>query len=234
MDINVLLVLQLLAHIAADYFFQSQRMSDEKNEYGFKSKYLGRHILIVFILSWVCSLQLQFFVAAAIIAIFHYFIDALKSSFNRNASFGKYAFFIDQGLHLLVLGLVSFLFDHYYGWDPIWELPISLKHLMIVTAFLLCLKPANIFIRECFRAAQVPMVGDDELPNAGKLIGILERILTLTFIIIGQFQAVGLLIAAKSILRYKDSETPKTEYVLIGTMLSFGVAIMLGILINSW
>jgi len=95
------------------------------------------------------------------------------------------------------------------------------------------LKPTNVFIKEVFQASEVQMVTENELPNAGKLIGILERVLTLTFIIIGQFQAVGFLIAAKSVLRYKDTETLKTEYVLIGTMLSFGVAVLLGILINT-
>jgi hypothetical protein len=47
-----------------------------------------------------------------------------------------------------------------------------------------------------------------------------------------QFDAVGFLIAAKSILRFKDDNTLKTEYVLIGTMLSFGIAIACGLLIN--
>jgi len=64
------------------------------------------------------------------------------------------------------------------------------------------------------------------------LIGIIERFLVLTFVILNQFEAVGFLIAAKSILRFKDDNTIKTEYVLIGTMLSFGIAIALGIIIN--
>ena len=59
------------------------------------------------------------------------------------------------------------------------------------------------------------------------MIGITERILTL--IILGQYAAIGFIMAAKSILRFKESQTQKAEYVLIGTMLSFGIAIMLGI-----
>ena len=51
-------------------------------------------------------------------------------------------------------------------------------------------------------------------------------------IVLGQFEAVGFLIAAKSILRFKDDNTIKSEYVLIGTMLSFEIAIALGISIN--
>ena len=74
----------------------------------------------------------------------------------------------------------------------------------------------------------------NELENAGKLIGILERILVLTFVVIGKWEVIGFLIAAKTILRYKDTDTIKTEYVLIGTMLSFGTAILLGILFNRF
>jgi hypothetical protein len=109
---------------------------------------------------------------------------------------------------------------------------------------LCCLKPANILIKEVFRSSEIDVAiarkeesetlsVSDELPNAGKLIGILERVLALTFILIGQYQAVGFLIAAKSVLRYKDTDTLKTEYVLIGTMLSFGIAVVLGILATS-
>lgn len=57
-----------------------------------------------------------------------------------------------------------------------------------------------------------------------------ERILVLTLILVGQFSAVGFLIAAKSILRF--NEYRKNEYILVGTLLSFGIAIVLGVLIS--
>ena len=95
------------------------------------------------------------------------------------------------------------------------------------------MKPANIVVKEVFNASRIYMATGNELPNAGKLIGILERLLTLTFILIQQYEAVGFLIAAKSILRYRDDDTLKTEYVLIGTMLSFGMAVVIGILIHA-
>ena len=49
-------------------------------------------------------------------------------------------------------------------------------------------------------------------PNAGRLIGIVGRFLVLALIILGEYEAVGLIIAAKSILRFND--TQKSEYVL--------------------
>jgi hypothetical protein len=71
---------------------------------------------------------------------------------------------------------------------------------------------------------------DKGLPNAGKLIGITERFLSLALILLGQYEAVGLIIAAKSILRFNT--TYKSEYVLVGTLLSFAIAAFTGIVIN--
>ena len=40
------------------------------------------------------------------------------------------------------------------------------------------------------------------------------------------------LVTAKSVLRFKDSQTEKTEYVLAGTLLSFGMAIAVGMTVE--
>ncbi len=241
MQITTFLLLQFLAHVLADYFFQTQRMANEKNSIGFKSRLLPIHVLFVFVCSWVLSFQIEFFVGAGIIAIIHYIIDGFKAKANHHPKLWKYTFFIDQLLHIMVFIAVSLFFERYHGFEPLFELPVSATFIAIVTAYLLCLRPANILVKEVFRSSQIDVAiaqkekaeildETDELPNAGKLIGILERVLTLTFILIGQYQAVGFLIAAKSVLRYKDTDTLKTEYVLIGTMLSFGIAVVLGIL----
>jgi hypothetical protein len=66
----------------------------------------------------------------------------------------------------------------------------------------------------------------DGLVNGGKLIGQLERALIFLFIFIGQPAGIGFLVAAKSILRFEEAKRQKlAEYVLIGTLLSFSLAI---------
>jgi hypothetical protein len=187
---------------------------------------------VYFALAWLFSLQISFVLAAGIIAITHFLIDGFKRYLNNSRYLGRYAFFIDQAAHLAILTLVVVLFDKWYGINPSIDVSINFKYLLIITGYLVCLKPANIFIREVFKATEIQVSSDNEMPNAGKVIGVLERILTLTFIIISQYSAVGFLIAAKSILRYGNNETLKTEYVLIGTMLSFGIAVIAGIIIN--
>lgn len=71
------------------------------------------------------------------------------------------------------------------------------------------------------------------LKDAGRTIGIIERSLILTFILMSQYQAIGFLIAAKSVFRFGDlidtSQRKRTEYILIGTLISFTFSILLGI-----
>jgi cytochrome c biogenesis protein CcdA len=75
------------------------------------------------------------------------------------------------------------------------------------------------------------------LPNAGKYIGIIERLFVLIFIVIGRWEVIGLLIAAKSVFRFNDlkerNNRKLTEYILIGTLVSFGLAILAGLLYIS-
>lgn len=73
------------------------------------------------------------------------------------------------------------------------------------------------------------------LPNAGKYIGILERVLVFIFVVTGHWEGIGFLVAAKSVFRFgdlKDSRDRKlTEYILIGTLLSFGIALVVGVIV---
>ena len=142
------------------------------------------------------------------------------------------SFTLDQFVHLTVLVAVSFSFN------TTTELPVQLADCaanfsisLSILAILLCIKPANILIKLILKKYQIGEAQSCEnIKNAGALIGNLERILTIVFVIIGQYEAIGFIIAAKSILRFKDTDTAKTEYVLAGTFLSFGIALLCGLL----
>ncbi|MCO4095392.1 hypothetical protein [Macrococcoides canis] len=77
--------------------------------------------------------------------------------------------------------------------------------------------------------------------NIGLLIGYIERMLVILFFILGEYTAIGLVIASKSILRFNDlkddgqNHNPdkidkKSEYILLGTMLSLLIGIINGII----
>ncbi|HUW04703.1 MAG TPA: DUF3307 domain-containing protein [Williamwhitmania sp.] len=235
MSIIDLLILQILAHLLSDYTLQSDKWAQNKIRNGFKSKYQKWHSLITIVISWALSFQWLFIVASVPIAISHWIIDGYKKDLNNHKKIRKISFFIDQSLHLLVILGFTLLFYCFFSIEPYLKLPVNTHWLLIITGYVLCTKPANIFIKEVFKAYAISIEkekeGNEDVLNAGRLIGIIERVITLTLILYGQFEAVGFIIAGKSILRYKETDTSKTEYVLIGTLLSFGVAILIGIAI---
>ncbi len=223
-----LLILQITAHLLADFTFQSHDMAKDKSESGFKSKMLKWHILIVFILSWMLSFQWEFVIASTVIVFLHWVIDGFKKILASKEKIDKYSFFIDQTLHILVIIICVYVFVYFFDVHTI-QLSVNTHELLIFLGFLLCTKPANIFIGEVLKVNNIDFTDNDSIQNAGKLIGNCERIISLVLILNGQFEAVGFILAGKSILRYKESDTSKTEYVLIGTLLSFGIAIITGI-----
>ena len=97
---------------------------------------------------------------------------------------------------------------------------------------MLGLKPASILLGT-FIAKWTPVNNEkNSLPNAGAWIGYLERVLILTFMLVGCIEGIGFLLAAKSIFRFgeltKAREVKITEYVMNGTLSSFTIAILLG------
>lgn len=228
-----LVLLQISAHLLADFVFQNQRMSDRKNNNTFSKSHLG-HFLIVLGCSMLFSLDFKFWYVSLFLSIFHLAGDIMKSWLVKSHD-GKRFFFTDQLFHLVVIIAGCWTYTQISVWDQWWE--ISTKTIAAFTGFILCAKPSNIIIQHIFLIFNIQTPdekgtdNDDlSLPNAGKLIGIVERTLALSLILINQFAAVGLIIAAKSILRFKGAR--KSEYVLVGTLMSFAIAIICGILIN--
>jgi len=227
-----LLILQLLAHLVSDFYLQTEKSCKSKAGKAFKSRHLYIHALITFAFAWLFSLNVGYCWAALMIAMLHFVIDGLKSIF-KNA---KGAFFIDQLLHFAVIVAVVIIFNNNVGEVsfPTW-LPET-KVLLWMVAFVFCLRPANFFIQNIFKEAKisVPTNGEEDqsLPNAGHVIGNVERMLTLVFVMLGQYEAIGFLLAAKSLLRFRETATVKSEYVLVGTLLSFGIAILIGVAVK--
>lgn len=77
---------------------------------------------------------------------------------------------------------------------------------------------------------------DRGLPDGGRMIGRLERLLIYLFVLIDAPTAIGFLVTAKSILRFgeiKDRESHRlAEYIIIGTLMSFGFATLSAYLVR--
>jgi hypothetical protein len=179
----------------------------------------------------------EFVLWAGAIAVLHFGIDAAKCALARiiGNKGDRILFFADQILHFVVIWAVVMLYVRTGGAISAGCVAdIFTKYdLLVITGFLLCLKPANIFIRVCL--ASLPAVGvslkDESLQKAGRWIGSIERMLTFQLVLLGEYTAIGFIIAAKSVLRYGAAD--KAEYVLIGTLISFAVAFALGVGITS-
>ena len=232
MELITLIILQVVAHLLADFIFQPQRWADLKLQTPF-SLTLVFHAFVVGMSAYVLSFDIGFWKGAIALMLIHFMIDMLKSFFSGKNERKNY-FFSDQLAHFLSILLVCYLYQYFF--EIKFLFPINTKIALIIAGFLFCSKPANIFIRFIFLAfsINVPLEESDKtneqsLPNAGKLIGIVERFLALSLIIVGQYSAVGFIIAAKSILRFNNPQ--RNEYILIGTLLSFGMAFFWGFLI---
>jgi hypothetical protein len=63
--------------------------------------------------------------------------------------------------------------------------------------------------------------------RVGATIGILERILTVTFVMTGTDVAIGFVVAAKTLARFRLlDDRAFAEYYLLGTLASVSVAIL--------
>jgi hypothetical protein len=168
-----------------------------------------------------------------VILVTHLFIDIWKLNRPENLLY----FLLDQLFHLIVIvGIWLSLYYDFNGLAGVLQKGFdNTRFWIILSGYLAVTYPLGIIIgiatQKWREAAEVSKEG---LARAGILIGIFERLLILTFILSSQFAAVGFLITAKSILRFSDKENTqkKTEYVLIGTLMSFAASVLVGMLIR--
>ncbi|MBR1628799.1 MAG: DUF3307 domain-containing protein [Lachnospiraceae bacterium] len=213
-----------LAHLVADFGLQKSASCKSKAEKHWLSIHQYTHAGSVFALSWLASFDIRFWWGALIIGALHLCIDVWKSYRTEKVVW----FSLDQILHMLVLAGVAWL----WGSMNEWRIPFGVEVWWIAAAIavLICWKPSNIFIKLVLQHYSVNMPQNkDEGFNAGALIGTIERWLILIFVCLQRYDALGLLIAAKSIIRFGDSQTNKSEYVLAGTLLSIFIAVLAGL-----
>lgn len=226
----MLFVKLFLAHLIGDFLLQPEKWVIHKEVHKIASKYLYFHVILHFLVTMVLLWNLDYWKLALVIAVSHYFIDLAKLYAAPFFRLKSIPFFIDQLLHVVVLYCCA-----YYGNLQTHTLAL-LKELdwALVTAIVFVSFPAAIIMGKLLEGMSEQIELDHKsLPNAGKYIGIIERLFVLVFIILGRWEAIGLLITAKSVFRFNDlkerNSRKLTEYILIGTLLSFGIAIVTGI-----
>jgi p-aminobenzoyl-glutamate transporter AbgT len=146
-------------------------------------------------------------------------------------------FLYDQLAHLVVILIIGLFVNHNLNSVKNWITEIiktSDDLVIVITTIVLVMSPTGIIIGKITESFRKQFDTKDSLQKAGKFIGTFERILVLIFVFNGQYDAIGYLLASKSILRITiDSDEEgrkKTEYVLVGTLISFLSAITISLL----
>ncbi|MGO4918979.1 DUF3307 domain-containing protein [Maribacter spongiicola] len=224
----------VLAHLIGDFVLQPTRWVLHKQSNKITSKFLYVHVLLHFSLYMLFLWDLSLWKIALVVTVAHFGIDVLKLYMNTLFKNKSIPFFIDQLLHILVIYSCAFYTDLYEHTLLLFE---NLDW-YLVTAIVFVTYPAAIIMGMILEGMSTQIETDHKsLPNAGKYIGIIERLFVLIFIVIGRWEVIGLLIAAKSVFRFNDlkerNNRKLTEYILIGTLVSFGLAILAGLLYIS-
>lgn len=223
----------IIAHLLGDFIFQPNSWVADKEKKKISSKFLYLHILIHFALVLLLLWDWNLWWIATIVAFSHYIIDLAKLQFQKNKN-RKIWFFVDQLLHISVIIVLYLALNPQFNFQNIF----SEAFLKFFAGLLFVTFPASIIVKMLI-SEWTPETPDksamqtESLANAGKYIGMLERILVFIFIYVNHWEGVGFMIAAKSVFRFSDLAQARqrklTEYVLIGTLLSFGIAIITGI-----
>jgi len=215
----------------ADFLLQTKKWIKDRKEKHFLSQYLYYHSFIAGITTWVL-LGWSYWGVALAIFITHTLIDGWKSYKNDTAKY----FLIDQSLHVLVIILCWWstfykINDIGLNWD---ELNRNPSFWVLTTGFFFLTWPSGYLIGYLTKKWNNDLNKAESLVNAGMWIGIIERILILILVVKSQYEALGLLIAAKSIIRFseKDITERRTEYLLIGTLISILIAVIIGLFIK--
>jgi hypothetical protein len=227
----------ILAHILTDFIFQSNKWVEEKRKNQGKSKYLYFHGFITAIVAYIFAGYWTNVWIPITIGSTHTLIDYLKLKFDKDGSIT--GFITDQLAHFVVIAILWInLIEMGSLFEKIIPITSNLKVLSIVTGYIVCTTPLSFFVGIATKRWQEELKKEgtsiENLLNGGKWIGIIERLMIFTFVLLGKYEAIGFLITAKSILRFRqDTETKQSEYVLVGTLLSYSLAIMVGLVISQ-
>ncbi|MEP2781359.1 MAG: DUF3307 domain-containing protein [Pseudoruegeria sp.] len=212
----------LLAHLVADFLLQPDSMAQNKDKWPVLLQHTGIVLVSTLLITGTFLQPIVYAVAFA-----HLIIDALKSRLEKP---GLASFSVDQAAHVLTLLIATICAPTL--WDQgIWSTlapPALITGFALLCGFILTVIVGG-FVVGLLCAPYTAHVPKDGLPGAGRIIGTLERSLIFVMIFAGQIGSIALLIGAKSILRFSTVNEGReaSEYVIIGTLASFGWAILM-------
>jgi len=233
------LLLLYAGHFLGDFGLQSRWMVEGKRH----PRVLGTHVLVVtgtHLLVLLPHMGWALASACLVIGGAHAVIDGVKVHWPLRRPGRLGLFLLDQGAHIGIL-LAVFAGARELGGPFSQHLPADGLRVWqtgaVLAAALAFSSNGGAAIVSGVLASLSPELETAEeessgLSGSGRLIGILERTITLVLIVLGQWAAIVLLLAAKSIARFEELKDRRfAEYYLVGTLTSILVAILVGLVL---
>lgn len=226
----------LTGHLIGDFVLQTRYILEHKKNPAVLSLHVG-----LVTLSSAALLGAWHGPILGIIFITHLLMDAVKVYLLPSTAS---TFLFDQAVHVLVMIGVTLVYPmafHNGAWPALLSEAQLAEFLRLVTlgsGLVAGIRVGGIFI-DIATQSLVDQLSDSPeltrgLKHGGRYIGWLERALIMLLYFIGEPSGIGLLLTAKSILRFgeiKNSSHRKlTEYIIIGTLMSFGWALLAAVL----
>ncbi|MBN2685731.1 MAG: DUF3307 domain-containing protein [Pontiellaceae bacterium] len=216
---NKVFVVLVSAHFISDFLLQPNLHQRRKSSYSA----ILIHAAIVAFISYLFLQQWSSWFLPITVFLTHALIDRIKLRFRDTWR----SFCADQVAHLLVLAfLVWSAEDRFSSFSG-----VGLQWMILVAGFVTAVQGAGFLVGkvsdQLLKENQLS-VRINGLVNGGRMIGLLERALIFIFVMVGMPMGIGFLVAAKSVLRFGEARDDQrlAEYILIGTLLSFGLAIV--------
>ena len=232
---KTILVLSVF-HMLGDFYLQSDAMARKKQEH--IGTFIIHAVIYAFCMSiiFLCAPLCPALISWAIISVSHIIIDKIRIIYDRNKEHEKKklkSLLIDQLLHL------CFIFGCYVGFmrfnsgfihHQLYVLPWFTTVLVYISILSIIMKPTAVLVSCVFESCFHASVKKDESKmdlGAGRWIGVLERVIVAVLVLLNASSAIGFVLTAKSIARFKQLEESKdfAEHYLIGTLLSVGIAL---------
>lgn len=232
-----LIIKVITAHLLGDFVLQSDKMVSDISSKKLKSTYLYIHSLIHYILIIIITgFKKEYIIPALFLSFAHLIIDIITKIYLANKISSIVNLIVDQSLHLISISLFIY---YYHSYSIEYNKIFSQKNQILFLSIIGITFVSSIIIKKIIELFNYN-ISNSGLKDAGKYIGMLERLFVFLFVISNFWEGIGFLLAAKSIFRFGDlkdnNDVKLTEYILIGTFLSFGLAIVIGkiylILIN--
>jgi len=241
----MILYILFIVHFLAEFTFQSAKLVEEKSD---KFKYLIYHSLIyaaIFSLAIFPFIKFEKAILPYIIIVCsHFFIDWIRKLVDKklnNKHIEVSSFILAQIFHVLILVVIYYVFDLDAEttklYDYLQQWPSICNNVVIYClTFITLWDPAAVFVKKvlAYIFEKNGCTQEDDDPQVGRIIGKLERIIIAALILNNQFGAIGFVLTAKSIARYKQLEDKSfAEKYLVGTLTSVLIAFTVTIILKQ-